>query len=415
MQNRNLSLGFCAAAIVAVAVLGPAPRSMAQQEKVLHSFGNGTDASTPQGNLVSDAAGNFYSTTYTGGAYGQGTVYELSPKAGGGWTERTLHSFGHGADGSSPRSGVIFDKAGNLYGTTITGGFYGQGAVFELLPKADGGWTEKLLHSFNGTDGEYGWDKLIFDTAGNLYSTTTLGGAYGQGNIYELTPKAGGGWTAKVLHNFGNGADGAQPQGGLILDAAGNFYGATTYGGTQGYGTVFELSPKAGGGWTEKVLHSFASGTDGANPFSGVIFDAVGNLYGTTFWGGATSGYGTVYELTPNSVGGWTENTLYSFPNNYGADGSNPWPTVTFDAAGNLYGTAQFGGGSSPGGGTAFELSPAAGGGWNFTVLHTFESNGIDGLNPSFTNIFLDASGNLYGTTGGGGTYGVGTVYEITP
>ncbi len=287
MQSRNFSLGLMAAAIVAVTVLGTATRSAAQQESVLYSF-EYTHGSSPNAGVTFDAAGNLYGTTYWGGVDEIGSAFELSPKAGGGWTEKVLHNFGNGTDGSNPVGGLIFDGAGNLYGTAQHGGPYGGGSAFELTPKAGGGWTETVLHNFgNGTDGSQSSGGVIFDAAGNLYGTTWVGGAYGAGIVFELTPKAGGGWAEKVLHNFGNGTDAANAQASLIFDAAGNLYSTTSYGGTNGDGTVFELTPKAGGGWLEKVLHSFGSGTDGINPVDGnVIFDAAGNLYGTTFQGG---------------------------------------------------------------------------------------------------------------------------------
>jgi uncharacterized repeat protein (TIGR03803 family) len=415
MRSRKLSLEVIATAFIAVALFFTSTRSMAQQERVLYSFGNSTDAADPTGDLIFDAAGNVYGTSVYGGAYGGGAVFELTPRASGLWTEKVLHSFGNGTDGANPRSGVIFDAAGhNLYGTTISGGTSGMGTVFELMPTA-GGWSEKVLYSFDGTDGDAGWDRLIFDDAGNLYSTTTVGGAYGQGTVFELRPNASGGWNEKVLRNFGSGTDGAQPQGGLIFDSVGNLYGATTYGGTEGEGAVFEMSPLASGGWTETLLHSFAGGADGANPFAGVIFDAAGNLYGPTYWGGASSGYGTVYELVPTTGGGWTEETLFSFPNNYGADGSNPWPGVTLDSAGNIYGTTPYGGGADPGSGTAFELRLTAGGSWACELLHTFGNSATDGATPTFTRLIFDAAGNIYGLTGNGGAYGAGTLFEIKP
>jgi len=406
MQNRNLSFGFVAAAIVAVTVLGAATRSMAQQERVLYSFGNGTDGSEPFDDLVFDAAGNVYATTGNGGAYDLGTVAELSPGPDGNWTEKVLYNFGNGStDAANPRSSVIFDAAGhNLYGTTINGGAYGLGAVFELSPAAGGAWTEKILFSFNGTDGQAGWNKLIFDAAGNLYSTSGSGGAYGQGVAYELRPHAGG-WVEKVLHNFGNGTDGGSPQCALIFDAEGNLYGMTTYGGTNGLGTVFELVPTAGGGWVERILHNFAGGCDGANPFAGVTFDSSGNLFGVTYFGQ------TVFEMTPGSGGNWTLNTLYSFDDN-ATQGSGPWPTVTLDAEGNVYGTAQFGGVNN--GGTAFEISPTSGGSWTYQVIHSFPSSPNDGVSPSFTR-FIFKGDTMYSTTWQGGAYGGGTLYELRP
>ena len=219
-----------------------------------------------------------------------------------------LYSFiNNGTDGIVPDGGVIFDGAGNLYGTTFSGGTHSEGTVYELTPAGGGGWTEKVLHSFdqNGTDGAFPAAALIFDTAGNLYGTTAGGGTYSKGTVFELTPVGGGTWTEKVLYSFGNGTDGFSPYSGLVFDAAGNLYGTAYYGGTYSRGTVFELSPGAGGTWTEKVLHSFGNGTDASQPFSGLTFDTAGNLYGTTEVGGAHTA-GTVYELTPAGGGTWT-------------------------------------------------------------------------------------------------------------
>src|ERR1039458_6939697 len=183
---------------------------------------------------------------------------------------------------------------------------YNGGTVFELTPQAGGGWTETVIHSFgSGTDGAGPWAGLIFDAAGNLYSTTKGGGTYNGGTVFELTPQAGGGWTEQVLHSFQGGADGAQPYAGLIFDAAGNLYGTTYFGGAYGYyGTVFDLTPAAGGTWTEKVLYNFSGFPDGINPVGGLIFDGTGNLYGTTYLGG-TYGKGTLFELTPAGGGTW--------------------------------------------------------------------------------------------------------------
>src|ERR1017187_704147 len=384
-------------------------------ETVLHSFNNnGTDGYEPLAGLIFDAAGNLYGTTYVGGSYGYGTAFELTPAGGGTWNEKVLYSFASGSTAFYLTSGLIFDGAGNLYGTTLGGQ---GGSVFELTPTAGGGWTEKVLHSFgNGTDGEDPQAGLIFDAAGNLYGTTIAGGTYGGGTAFELTPAAGGGWTEQVLLNF-DGTDGQHPYGALIFDAAGNLYGTTSYGGTYDYGTVFELTPAAGGGWTETVLHNFNdNGTDGYWPYAGLIFDAVGNLYGTTYGGGVYTsctngsflGCGTVFELTPTAGGGWTEKVLHSFGN--GTDGEDPQAGLIFDAAGNLYGTTIAGG--TYGGGTAFELTPAAGGGWTEQVLLNFD--GTDGQHPYGALIF-DAAGNLYGTTSYGGTYDYGTVFELTP
>ncbi len=408
----------------------------AATEKTLHDFGvslNGSDGNSPQGDLISDAAGNLYGTTSVGGDYNGGTVFELMPNRSGGWTERTLHNFGNGTDGGAPTADLIFDAAGNLYGMTYWGGDYGGGTVFELMPNA-GGWTEKKLHSFgNGTDGWIPASGLVLDAAGNLYGMTDQGGDYEFGTVFQLSPDGRGGWTENKLHDFGNGSDGGDPVAGLILDTAGNLYGMTAFGGDYGGGIVFQLSPDGSGGWTENKLHDFVTGADdGYRPKAGLIFDTAGNLYGTTEDGGdgdrQYGGDGTVFELTPNGSGGWTEKKLYSFGVNLNinfVDGINPSGNLIFDAAGNLYGTTQYGGNSNYcdiegyGCGIVFQLTPNGSGGWTEKNLHDFGNHRMDGEKPSAGLIF-DPAGNLYGTTQYGGDYdcdgvGCGTVFEITP
>lgn len=412
-------------ALFAVALLVTGTRTVAQ-ENVLYNFGaNGTDGIFPYASLIFDAHGNLYGTTYNGGISGDGTVFELTPKAGGGWTEKVLHSFNNnGKDGIDPQANLIFDVHGNLYGTTPNGGANGFGTVFELTPKAGGGWTEKVVHSFkfNGTDGMDPIAGLTVDAKGDLYGTTSEGGVFGAGTLFELTPKEGGGWGETLLHKF-NGKDGISPQANLIFDAHGNLYGTTLIGGDlaecdgSGCGTVFELLPKAGGGWTQQVLHSFINnGKDGINPQAGLILDTHGNLYGTTSAAGAF-GFGAVFELTPKAGGVWTEKILHSFNNN-GTDGTYPQAGLILDATGNLYGTTVNGGDladcNSSGCGTAFELIPKAGGGWTEKILHSFNNNGTDGTYPQ-AGLILDTTGNLYGTTYQGGTNNDGTVFEITP
>ena len=432
MRSRKLSLGFASLfAIFALTLLASAKHAAAQTESLLHSFDDSTgDAELPIGGVVADASGNLYGTGSGGGTtfHNTGAVFELKPITGRGWTEKVLHNF-IGANGLYPVAAPILDASGNLYGTTIWGGglgvtYCGQdgcGTVWELSPKVGGGWTETLLHRFdpNGSDGLTPYGGLIFDAAGNLYGTTLLGGTFIQGTVYELTPKAGGGWTEKILHSFGNGEDGQQPRASLIFDASGNLYGTTALGGPYGVGTVFELLPKAGGGWTEKILHNFNSnGSDGYGPLGSLIFDASGNLYGTTAQGGSSSSCvnnqtptcGTVFELIPGLDGRWAEKVLHNFDNN-GTDGINPMANLTLDASGNLYGTTY--GGGSYGSGTVFELTPAGGGSWTETTVHSF-GFGTDGSEPNAGLIF-GAGGSLYGTTFAGGAHAGGVVFEITP
>jgi uncharacterized repeat protein (TIGR03803 family) len=287
--------------------------------------------------------------------------------------------------------------------------------------------TERVLHGFinKGDDGFYPYGNLIADSSGNLYSTTASGdkGSY-YGTVFELMPGAGGSWKEKILHIFShNGTDGHNPDAGLTFDSSGNLYGTTYNGGatkcrTYGCGTVFELSPQANGTWTEKVLHDFVDdGTDGVHPDAGLTLDSAGNLYGTTSQGGS-GGVGTVFELTPASGGAWTEKILHNFSKD-GIDGYYPAGSLIFDATGNLYGTTGFGGSSSVYG-TVFEMKPAGGGRWTERVLHNFSVGSGDGAAPVGALVF-DQVGNLYGTTELGGASlncndadeGCGTVFEM--
>jgi uncharacterized repeat protein (TIGR03803 family) len=378
----------------------------AASEKVLHSF-NDKNGNVPQAGLIVDGSGNLYGTTSAGGAYGKGTVFQLTPAGGDHWTEKVLLSF-KGTDGAIPLSSLIFDAKGNLYGTTMMGGggscTGGCGTVFELMPKAGGGWKEQVLHRFNnnGTDGYYPEAALIFDTFGSLYSTTSSGGTGGVGTVFELTPESAS-WSERVLHQFKNGG---RSYGSLVFDASGNLYGTTAFGGALADGTVFELTLQADGSWAQTVLFGF-NGTDGLQPFAGLIFDASGNLYGTTSGGGAYN-YGTVFELSPKAGGGWKRKLVLSF--NY-QDGYYPTAILTIDGAGNLYGTT-YGGGSGNcqyGCGTVFELSPQAGGTWMKTLLVDFQQ-----LALPRGNVIFGPSGNLYGMASNGGAHGAGMVFEVT-
>jgi uncharacterized repeat protein (TIGR03803 family) len=336
--------------------------------------------------------------------------------------EKVLYRFS-GNDGYNPDAGLIFDASGNLYGTTYNGGANNYGVVFQLTRTADGKWTEKVLYNFcsdnSCADGGHPAGALTLDVAGNFYGTAIFGGSGGCwcGVVFRLSPGASGTWVYNVLHSF-TGKDGWEPDGDLIFDTAGNLYGTTAYGGafygsgSNGWGTVFELMPGAGGQWTEQVLHSFNNdGKDGTFPY-GVVFDAQGRLYGTTVGGGDTGpacggeGCGTVFELRPGAHGGWTERVVHNFRT--GCSGSNPGSSLIFDAAGNLYGTTLYGGvagcGSGAGCGTIFKLIPGANGRWGATVLHRFRQH--EGFFPG--NLIFDAAGNLYGMTYYGGPYGNG-------
>ncbi|MGH7869410.1 MAG: choice-of-anchor tandem repeat GloVer-containing protein, partial [Candidatus Dormibacteraceae bacterium] len=296
--------------------------------------------------------------------------------------EKVLYSFGASAnDGASPNGGLVFDKAGNLYGTTESGGLTGCsghcGTVFELSPANKGTWTETVLYQFcsqpNCSDGGEPRAGLLIDDLGNLYGTAAQGGigcgVVGCGTVFELSPPAlpGDSWQYTVLWSFGNVAnDGIGPYGRLNRDSKGNLYGTTAgsccVGG--GDGIVFELSPGLGGTWDETVLYAFClSGypcPDGYTPRAGVSFDAIGNLYGTTYGGANDGKWGTVYRLTPQGDGTWAETNLHRFT---GQGGGMPLSTVNFDQSGNLYGTVSTG---QPGGpaqcGGVWRLTPQGNG-----------------------------------------------------
>lgn len=411
-QNRLFALSVGLATALALSIfVGPA--AQAQKLNVLHNFTGSADGSVPDAGLTMDVAGNLYGTTHYGSPYSCGTVFKLGHK-GSGWIFTPLYSFAGGSDGCSPYARVTIGPDGSLYGTTT--GTYGT--VFNLKSPAHpprailDPWSETVLYRFTGGhDGSGPLGDLVFDQEGTLYGTTYLGGANGQGAAYELVPSDGG-WTESVLYSFTGGNDGKWPLGGVIFDRSGNLYGTAHLGGEQGFGTVFELTPSETG-WTEKVLYHFEGRSDGANPRGALIFDQSGNLYGTASAGGSY-GCGTVFELI-SSPGGWTYNTLHIFNCD---DGESPTSSLVLDVAGNLYGTTAYGGLSGCFGncGVVFELTPNPNGLWTYTLLHEF--TGSDGALP-LGNVIFDANGNLYSTAAYGGRYpcdnGCGVVWEITP
>jgi uncharacterized repeat protein (TIGR03803 family) len=375
---------------LALALLVPVGGADAKShETVLYSFTGGADGSNPFAGLIEDKAGNFYGTSVEGGTAGDGTVFKLAPDG----TETVLWSF-TGADGSYPEAVLVMDKNGNLYGTTSSGGASGFGTVFEVAP----GGTMTVLHTFTGMpDGKGPQAGVTMDKKGNLYGTTVFGGANNEGTVFKISPHG----KEKVLWSF-TYASGAYPLAGLILDTNGNLYGTTEEGGPgcngDGCGTVFKLAPDG----TETMLYSFcpqAGCTDGVFPSAGVIMDSAGNLYGTAVADGA-GGNGTVFEVAPDGK----ETTLYSFT---GADGAQPSAGLIMDRKGRLYGTTLFGGANNFG--TVFEIAPGGG----EKVLYSFDSvvNGADGFEP-YAGLIED-KGNLYGTTYGGGPDGAGVVFEV--
>jgi uncharacterized repeat protein (TIGR03803 family) len=387
--------------------------------KTLHEF-TGNQGFNPQGGLVFDKAGNLYGTTIGGGPDGNGTVFKLSPNADGTWTESTIHVFAgkSGGDGSGPTGGLVFDTAGNLYGTTGRGGTSNVGTVFKLSPNSDGTWTETVLTSFPADNDPQFPGGVILDAAGNLYGAAELGGRYDYGAVFELSPNSDGTWTETVLYSFNEyGADAsANPEGRLTFDAAGDLYGTAVDCIIKCYGTVFKLRRDSDGTWTPTVIHAFTGGRDGSRPTGDLIFDAAGNLYGLTQNGGHPSCppsapanpsvCGKVFKLTPNSNGTCTESVPHLFSTEANVIG------ITFDATGNLYGTTFDGGFDDYG--RVYELTPQSGGGWAYSVPRYFY--GKPDENPNGPVVF-DKAGNLYGTTAQcpSGYNCNGAIYEITP
>ncbi|MFZ0418252.1 MAG: choice-of-anchor tandem repeat GloVer-containing protein [Candidatus Sulfotelmatobacter sp.] len=379
-------------------------------EQVLFLFGESAPNSGDQSvtSLTWDDAGNLYGSTIAGGLYPGGIVFKMT-NSNGAWGFTVLYNFGSiPDDGSYSASPLVFDANGNLYGTTQQGGAYGYGTVFELIPSQSGQWTEKQLYSFEGgNDGAYPQGSIALDSAGNIYGITSSGGSSsGFGTVFEVAPTRSGTWRERLLHKFTGGVDGEFPWGGVTFDSSGSLFGTTLGGGADTYGVVFEFVP-AGSAWQERVIHSFTNAEDGSQPFGNLIFDALGNLYGTTAQDG-----GSVFEMTPTSSS-WRFHTLYKFSGE--TDPSLPYDGVARDSSGNLYGTTFYGGANNLG--TVFEVSPSSSGKWTMQILysfvHTIEDE-TDGYYPK-GGLILDSSGNLYGTTNYGGYYNSGTVFEVTP
>jgi uncharacterized repeat protein (TIGR03803 family) len=415
INPRARSAAFVALATLAAALM-IIPTAQAQTFSVLHNFTAGADGAYPRGELTIGPSGAVYGTAEYGGTYGNGTVFKLN-QVNSAWVFSLLYEFTGKSDGAAPIGGVVFGPDGALYGTTQQGGYENNGTVFVLRPPSTFCrsitcyWNETVLHTFTGVpDGTYPWvENLIFDPAGNIYGTTAGGGTYDGGMAFELSP-SGGGYTESILHSFGSGTDGAYPFAGVVFDAAGNLYGTTGNGGTgrgcdYGCGTAYQLVP-SGGSWLENILVSFDLGEAGLAgayfPYSPLVMDASGNLYGTTIYSTSNFLDGIVFKLAP-SDGGFTPSVFYPF-----LSSCQPYGGVTMDTAGNFFGVCTVG---APG---VFELTNCS---QTCVLVDLHDFSGRDGDTPYGAPV-LDADGNLYGTTEYGGTgencqLGCGVVWEI--
>lgn len=379
--------------------------AQAQTFSVLHAF-TGPDGMFPTGGVAVVGTGNLYGVTPYGGTRYDGVAYQLK-RTGSGWISNTLYEFGGDGDGTSPNSTLAFGTDGALYGTTTMGG-YGAGTVFSLKPQPTickatrCFWLESNIWSFHGSGAEepiYG--ALAFDQQGNAYGATAYGGDYDEGAVYKLT-RLGQVWTATVLYSFGSRPnDGLSPLHTVVLDRAGNLYGTTYWGGANGGGTAFQLVPSAGS-WTERILANFPAG---AQPQAGLIIDAAGNLYGATL-GVPPNTQAQVFEFSP-SGNNWLFSVLHTFTTTYSNLG--PMGNLVMGPGGILYGTTFSLG--AYGAGNIFEVTPS-GNSWTYTDLYDF-TGGSDGAGP-MGDLSIDSSGNVYGTTQIGGN-GQGVVWELTP
>lgn len=409
-------------ALIALPVL-----ANAQTESTLYTFSE-TTSFWPQGALLEDSAGNLFGTTRGGGAYGVGSVMELSPPSvsGGAWTLTTLYSFiPYGGGGYVPMSDLVRDQAGAFYGTFFSGGdpTCNCGGVYKLVPPAQSGgaWTESMLYAFKGnSDGRLPVQTaaLALTKSGTLYGVTSRGGTWDSGVLYQLTTKNGKTYTESVLYSFGDLADASTPSGPVVLDSSGNIYGVTSLGGTFNQGTLYKFVPAANGQLaTESLLYSFGgSTTTGSYPDGNLVFDVGGDIYGVTNGGGDATGDGVIYMLTPTKTT-WTESVLFSFTTD---TGTNPVGGLSWNHKTNqLYGTTSSQNMHPAGAGTVFKLSPPAvkGGTWTQATLFQFTYR-VNGGYPTGAVTLDSKTGTLYGTAINGGIEGCdlfcGVVWQIT-
>jgi len=372
-----------------------------------------TNGMTPNGNLlyvdgalvgVTRAGGSGTCTVYVSGC---GVVYALTPGSGRAWNFRLLYQFSSGTDAQNPVGNLVRDAAGNVYGAAQYGGSNGFGAVYKLS-LSGGRVTESVIYSFtNMPDGANPGAGLSMDAAGNIWGTTGAGGTGNYGTVFRLTPNSDGTWTGSVIHSFTDAPDGFNPQGEVIFDASGNVYGTTQAGGnngTYGDGVVYQLNPGVGGEWTESILYTFPNVSMGY-PVHALLMDSAGNLFGV---GKSDGEQGSVYEISP-ILGGWSETTIYEFLRG-SHTGFEPDGNLVLGPQGQLVGTVRDG--TPQAGGAIFELVQGSSG-WTYVILHEF-SNAQGGTLPN-SGLTQGRPGFYYGTTAVGNNSAYGTVYQITP
>ena len=333
------------------------PTANGWSHSVLYSFTGGADGGEPYKGATLDAQGNLYGTAVTGGGGfcegGCGVLWRLTRSASG-WTQSVIHTFTGGEDGSGPGSGLTLGENGTLFGMTPTGGANGQGVIFQVRPAANGTWKFTVLHAFTGgSDGGGASAGRMLRYKGSLYGVTTTGGANGQGVVFQLTRTAGI-WQFKTLYAFQGQPDAGFPYGGLAVDSNGNLYGTTYYDGANNLGSVYELTPQPDGTWKETVLYSFQGGRDGSGSIGNLVFTSTGAIYGTTSAGGASCDCGTIFKLTAGLDGSRKEIVVYRF---HGApDGAFAYNGMVGDGTGNFYGTTVHGGAQDDG--VIYKLTP---------------------------------------------------------
>ena len=412
MGSKRFSHSMSKVLTISAAVVTLACSAWAAAPQIIYNFAGDDDGEYVDSDLVIDGAGNLYGTSVQGGDFGSGTVFQVTPNANGSSTHTVLYSFTGGADGGEPYKGVTLDSQGNLYGTAVTGGggsCEGGCGVAYKLTNSGAVWTQTVIHTFTGgDDGSGPGSGLTVGRHGAIYGVTPTGGANGVGVVFKLRPLPDGTWKLEVLHAFTGGDDGLGGSAGRLLLSKGTLYGVTTAGGANGKGVAYKITPTQGA-WQFTTLYAFKGQPDAGFPYSTLAMDSDGRLYGTTYYDGAHN-LGSVYQLRLGSDGTWKERVLYSFKG--GTDGSSSIGNVVIDKAGAIYGTTSAGGASCDCG-VIFKVKHLLDGSWRETVKYRFKGAPDGGF--AYNGMVGDSAGNFYGTTVHGGTTDDGVIYKFTP